>query len=254
MVTQKEQSMTTYPIIVAHRGLAGYAPENTLAAYTAALALGFGIEVDLTPTRDGEIVMLHDRQLERTTSGQGAASEHTLEAIRRLDAGSWFHPVYADQQVPTLDEMLALAGELATSSTLVALDLKAVPPELLAHIVDAVRSRGLVERVMAIGITISSAEVRRQLKELARELPTARLVETEAQWDETMADPLSDWIYIRHVPSAERVAAAHAMGKRIFKAGPLANGIEPEAWRALAAAGVDAVLSDYPLECRQTLG
>jgi len=108
--------------------------------------------------------------------------------------------------------------------------------------------------VVAIGVTISSGEVRRQLKGLAPALPTARLVETEAQWEETMADPLSDWIYIRHVPSAERVAAAQAMGKRIFKAGPLANGIEPEAWRALAAAGVDAVLSDYPLECRRALG
>jgi glycerophosphoryl diester phosphodiesterase len=44
------------------------------------------------------------------------------------------------------------------------------------------------------------------------------------------------------------------VNKRVFKAGPLANGIEPEAWRALAAAGVDAILSDYPLECRQALG
>ena len=246
--------MATYPHIMAHRGLAGHAPENTMAAYTAALALRFGIEVDLTPTRDGEIVMLHDHRLDRTTSGQGPASEQPVEEITRLDAGSWFHPVYADQRVPTLDEMLALVRRLATPATLVALDLKAVPPERLAGIVAAVRSHGLVEQAMAIGIAISSAEVRRQLKELAPALSTARLVETEAQWDETMADPLSDWIYIRHVPSPERVAAAHAMNKRVFKAGPLANGIEPEAWRALAAAGVDAILSDYPLECRQALG
>jgi len=241
-------------MIVAHRGLAGYAPENTWAAYMAALALRLGIEVDLTPTRDGRIVMLHDDRLERTTSGQGPVAEHTAEEIGRLDAGSWFHAAYAGQRVPTLEETLALVRQVGAPSTLVALDLKRTPPELLARIVDAVQAHRLTERVVAIGVTISSGEVRRQLKGLAPALPTARLVETEAQWEETMADPLSDWIYIRHVPSAERVAAAQAMGKRIFKAGPLANGIEPEAWRALAAAGVDAVLSDYPLECRRALG
>ncbi len=252
--------MTEYPIIVAHRGLAGYAPENTMAAYTAALALRFGIEVDLTPTRDGEIALLHDHRLDRTTNGQGPAVERTMDELRRLDAGSWFHPIYADQRVPTLDEMLTLLRQLERSAipvaaaTLVALDLKAVSPEMLARIIGTVQAHQLIEHVLAIGVTISSAEVRRQIKTLAPALPTARLVETDAQWDATMADPLSDWIYIRHVPSAERVAAAHAMGKRIFKAGPLANGIEPEAWRALAAARVDAILSDYPLECRQALG
>ena len=88
MDIQEQRPITTHPHIMALRGLAGYAPENTLAAYTAALAMGLGIEVDLTPTRDGEIVMLHDRRLYRTTSGQGLASEHTVEVIRHLDAGS----------------------------------------------------------------------------------------------------------------------------------------------------------------------
>ena len=246
--------MAPSTLVMAHRGLAGYAPENTRAAYTAALALRFGIEVDLTPTADGEIVMLHDHRLDRTTSGSGPAAEHSAAEIQALDAGSWFHPVYADQRVPTLAEMLALVGGLVAPSTIVALDLKAVPDALLARIVDAVRGADLVGHVVAIGTTISSEEVRCQLKALEPALATARLVESDAAWDATMADPLSDWVYIRHVPTAERVAAAHAAGKRVIKAGPLANGIEPVAWRALAAAGVDVILSDYPVECRLAIG
>ncbi len=84
-------------------------------------------------------------------------------------------------------------------------------------------------------------------------LPTALLVHDAQEWYAALDDGDVDWLYIRCVPTAAQVADAHRAGKRVFKAGPLANGIEPDAWRGLRDAGVDAILSDYPLECRRAL-
>ena len=78
-------------LVIAHRGASGYAPENTLAAFKRAIALGATfIETDLQLSRDARLVAVHDETLERTTDGRGPVSKKTLEELRQLDAGSWF--------------------------------------------------------------------------------------------------------------------------------------------------------------------
>lgn len=95
------------PQVIAHRGFSGKAPENTLAAIDMALDLGVDmVEVDVTLTSDGELVVLHDASLDRTTSGSGRVMNHSLEQIRSLDAGSWFDVQFSGELVPTLDEVL----------------------------------------------------------------------------------------------------------------------------------------------------
>lgn len=97
------------PWVIAHRGLAKRAPENTLAAFAAAMAAGAtAIEFDLHMTRDGALVVMHDYNVERTTNGRGLISDLTLAEVRGLDAGSWFDPTFASEKVPTLEEVLAL--------------------------------------------------------------------------------------------------------------------------------------------------
>jgi glycerophosphoryl diester phosphodiesterase len=102
------------PIVVAHRGDSGNWPENTLAAFRAAVTLGVRMqEFDVHATRDGQLVCLHDEGLDRTTDaarrlGPGALVWHTDAAqLRQLDAGSWRGAQHAGQQVPTLSEALA---------------------------------------------------------------------------------------------------------------------------------------------------
>ena len=111
------------PFLVAHRGASGYAPEHTIAAYTLALEQGADyVEQDLTLTRDGVLVCLHDDTLERTTDvetrfpdravvengpgGQPAkrwyANDFTLAELKTLDAGSWFGEKFAGARIPTL--------------------------------------------------------------------------------------------------------------------------------------------------------
>ena len=77
--------------IIAHKGAAGIAPENTMASFQAALDIGVDmIELDVRQTKDEEIIVFHDQYLDRTTNGSGNVHEYTLEELKQLDAGSWF--------------------------------------------------------------------------------------------------------------------------------------------------------------------
>lgn len=97
------------PLAVAHRGHSIAFPENTLEAYRKAIELGADmIECDVNITHDGQLVMMHDATLDRTTSGTGRVSAATWEEIQRLDAGGKFRPEFAGVRVPTMEETLLL--------------------------------------------------------------------------------------------------------------------------------------------------
>jgi glycerophosphoryl diester phosphodiesterase len=99
------------PLNFAHQGASHEAPGNTLAAFLLAAELGAdGIELDVQLTRDGEIVVIHDLTLEATTDGRGRVSSQTLAELRELDAGSWFDPAFAGQEIPTLQEVVEAVG------------------------------------------------------------------------------------------------------------------------------------------------
>ncbi len=98
--------------VIGHRGAAAFAPENTLASFKKARALGCGfIEFDVMLSADGEPFIFHDEKLNRTTSGQGEFGLATSEYIQSLDAGKWFSRRNAGEKVPTLRETLAWMAE-----------------------------------------------------------------------------------------------------------------------------------------------
>ena len=97
---------------IAHRGASGSAPENTLAAFKKAIEIGVdAVELDLHGSADGEVVVIHDSSLDRTTDHNGSVNQISLETIKRADAGSWFAPEFAGEPVPTLAEALECIGE-----------------------------------------------------------------------------------------------------------------------------------------------
>ncbi len=97
------------PVVFAHRGAKKYAPENTLASFQKALELGAqALELDITLSKDGEVVVIHDDSVERTTNGKGAIADLNLEEIKKLDAGAWFSKGFVGEKIPTLEEVLAL--------------------------------------------------------------------------------------------------------------------------------------------------
>jgi len=94
-------------LIIAHRGASAYAPENTLAAFQKAVDLNSdAFELDAKLTRDGEIVIIHDQSVDRTTNGTGKVKKLPLEELRKLDAGTFFSDEFANEKIPTLREVL----------------------------------------------------------------------------------------------------------------------------------------------------
>jgi glycerophosphoryl diester phosphodiesterase len=107
------------PTVIAHRGASAYAPENTLAAVDKAAGLGIRwVENDVQRTKDGELVVIHDDNLQRTTDVEQLfpdrapwkVKDFTAAEIGRLDAGSWFGPAYAGARVPTLEQYVHRVG------------------------------------------------------------------------------------------------------------------------------------------------
>jgi len=112
------------PPVIGHRGAAACAPENTLAGFRKAKELDCRwVEFDVRLTADGQLILLHDEKLERTTNGRGKAALLPLAEIRRHDAGCRFGPSFRGERVPTLAEAVALLGELGVGANV---ELKAV--------------------------------------------------------------------------------------------------------------------------------
>ena len=100
------------PLIIGHRGASAEAPENTLAAFMLAREQGAdGIEFDAKLTRDGVVVIHHDRTLNRTTNGTGPLETRSLDELKDLDAGSFFHPAFQKERIPTLQEIIEVVGK-----------------------------------------------------------------------------------------------------------------------------------------------
>ena len=141
-------------ILAAHRGDRKRAPENTLPAFEKAIAFGADmIETDVHMTRDGELIILHDRNTVRTTGHDGLTDQMTLAEIRALDAGGWFSPEYTNTPVPTVEEFMDLIQD---TTILINWELKDYPTEVgdefalraADKLMALIEKRGLAERSM----------------------------------------------------------------------------------------------------------
>ena len=103
------------PIIIAHRGASAFAPENTMAAFKKAYELNAdGIEFDVKLSKDGEMVIIHDQTLDRTTNGHGKVIETKLKDLRSLDAGCSYSESFAGERIPLLCEVLEEFSDFST--------------------------------------------------------------------------------------------------------------------------------------------
>lgn len=166
LATREAGSEERRPVlVVAHRGLAREAPENTLAAIEKAIERGAdAIEIDVRGTKDGHFVLMHDAGVDNTTDGTGRVSELTLAEIQALDAGSWFGDgaEFAGERVPTLAEALdAMEGRALPD-----IDFKGGDAEAL---VAMLRERGLLDKA-----TIAT-EYKTQMRDIVAAAPEARV-------------------------------------------------------------------------------
>ena len=141
------------PLVIAHRGGSGLAPENTLAAFDLATALGVdGLELDVRLSRDGVVMVHHDRTLERTTNLTGPVDRRTADELGRADAAYHFRPAgHGGEAHPLRDQGIGiptLAAVLARyRDTRLVIEMKLNEPALARAVLDAVRAAGADERV-----------------------------------------------------------------------------------------------------------
>jgi len=129
---------------IAHRGASDRYPENTLLAFESALKAGAdAVECDVHLTADGEVVVIHDETVDRTTNGHGEVAALTLEELRQLDAGSWKDGRFAGQRIPTLREVI----ELVRGRVHLFVEVKGRSPELPARLVEVLRAGGVQDQV-----------------------------------------------------------------------------------------------------------
>lgn len=105
---------TGHPLSIGHRGASLFAPENTRASFDACIGCADLVEFDVRPSADGDLVVMHDGTVDRTTDGSGSVAALTTGALAGLDAGSWFSDSYAGQRIPTMADAVASIASYAT--------------------------------------------------------------------------------------------------------------------------------------------
>ncbi len=228
--------------VVGHRGAMGYCPENTMASFERAVALGADwVELDVHLTRDRALAVIHDETVDRTTNGQGLVKDRTMAELHQLDAGAWFGAEFAGQRIPTLDEVLAWARRLGV---VVDIEIKNAPvfyAGIEQAVVAALDRHAMAER--AIVISFDHPAVRR-VKALDERVATGvlyagRPVDPVGLARGADADALlPHWAYV----TAEDVAAAHAAGIAVA---PWVSS-DPAVLAHLVRAGVDAIGTNHP--------
>jgi glycerophosphoryl diester phosphodiesterase len=258
-------------VVVAHRGMVAGFPENTLAAYRQAIVMGFSaIEIDLRATADGHIVVMHDDTVDRTTSGCGEVSKLMLADIRSLDAGSHAGPEFADQKVPTFEEVLET---VRGSGVKLVLDIK--PGPLLDHrrIVRLTEQYGAILDVIIGPRSLSDLHDFKRLNPNLRTLglvpgeeftrPDHDAVEEFARSGADIIRLWPPWIFTDRDQSpggetSDLVERMHQLGKPVWTtADVLYRDINPERPRddlaELVRLGVNGILTDVPELLRDLL-
>lgn len=230
--------------IVGHRGAPSCAPENTMASFREGLRQGADIiELDVQSSADGKIVVFHDDELDRTTQAQGPLSERTLDALKALDAGSWFDPRFAGEPIPTLDEVLVWAN--GRVPLFIELKHRAHPdPPLDAAVVERILAHQMMDQVMIISFAHQALY---RVKERAPDLATGALYKFPVDDPVALARDIGAdavmpvWYHI----TADTVARCHDAGLSVNVWGDAAD------YPALIAAGVDCMNADHPAQVRR---
>jgi glycerophosphoryl diester phosphodiesterase len=231
------------PLVIAHRGDSVHAPENTLSAFQAAIRQGAeAIELDARLTRDGQVIVLHDPTVDRTTDGTGNASQLDLTALRELDAGSSFSVQFRGEHIPTLDEVFETVGNRSYLN--VELKNYTTPwDSLVPKVAELVARHALRERVLFSSFLKKNLS---RIRKLLPDVPCGLLTRPgwKGSWGRSFGwrggvialNP--HWSDVNH----GLVARVHAKGKRIYV---WTVNADPDLRRVFRL-GVDGVITDDP--------
>lgn len=238
------------PLVIAHRGASVHAPENTIAAFSLAAEIGAdAVELDAKLTADGQVVVHHDRTLDRTTTGTGPLKSRTLEELQRLDAGSHFNLSYAGERIPTLSEVFrAVADRLLIN---IELSNYASPFDCLPEaVVKLVHEFGLEKRVLLSSFNPAGLI---KVRKLAPEIQLGLLTDAkEPRWLRLFFGMLTPHEAIHPsmtLISEDMIEGQHRQGRwvNVWTVNELEN------IKRLVHLGVEGVITDVPDLAREVV-
>lgn len=238
--------------IFAHRGFSGYYPENTMLAFqkVAEETVADGIELDIQLTKDGEIVIMHDEMLDRTTNGSGWLKDHTLEELKMLSVGVNVKGFFPRQTIPTLREYFTW---LKTTKLITNIELKTSYFEyegIEEKLIAMVKEFGLEDQIWYSSFNHYTVA---RIKKLMPEAKCGLLTDT---WLMNIGE------YATSQGAASVNARTYFCAKEGVAADLHAHNIALQAWtpndaemmQGLVDAGVDVLITNYPDIAAKVLG
>jgi len=230
-------------LVTAHRGAAGAAPENTLASMERAIADGTDfVELDVQETADGEVVVIHDRDLMKIGGTNLAVHNATYQELQSVDIGSWFAPEFHAERIPTLAQVL----ELAKGRARVDIELKyyGFDQRLEERVVEIVEAVGMESEIVVMSLKYEGIQKIREL----RPDWTIGLLTATALGDLTRVD--ADFLAVHaSLATSTFIRRAHRRGKQVF-AWTVNDPVEM--WK-LINRGVDSLITDEPALARAVI-
>ncbi|MCZ2126868.1 MAG: hypothetical protein LC099_03735 [Anaerolineales bacterium] len=240
------------PILLAHRGDSAHAPENTLPAFEQALRKGAdGVELDAKLSADGQIVVLHDATVNRTTNGAGSVRRLTLEQIRALDAGAWFDKKFSGVKIPLLEEVFETVGK----DKLINVELTNYNSPwdgLTAKVCSLIQRHNNAEQIIFSSFFPSNLNIaRRLLPQIPRGL--LALPAVKGAWARSFGFMFGDYQALHpHISDVRResVERAHRLRRRVH----VWTANSPADVQRLRDWGADGIFTDDPQTAAQALG
>ena len=229
--------------IVAHRGAAGAAPENTMAAIRRAIADGADwIEIDVQESADGEVVVIHDSDFMKLAGVNLRVWEATIEQIAEIDIGSWFGPEFADERVPTLaDVLVAVKGR---SKLIVELKYYGHDEQLEQQVIDLIEAARMQGDTMIMSLEYAGIQKMRALRPDWK----VGLLSARAIGDLTRLDV--DFLAVSiALARPALVKATQAAGKELF----VWTVNDALSMSQMMSLGVDGIITDEPYLGREVL-
>jgi glycerophosphoryl diester phosphodiesterase len=239
----KDIQVNDHVIIVAHRGAAGKAPENTMASFSQAIEDKTDwIEFDVQETADGKIAVVHDSDFMKLAGNPEKVWGAPLLKLQQIDIGSWFDPSFSNERVPALKDVLAMAKGRA--KVVIELKYYGHDEQLEQRVIDIVEKMDMVNNAAIMSLKYDA------VKKVRARRPdwTVGLLSATAIGDLTRLD--TDFLAVATgLASSGFIRRAHEAGKRVF----VWTINDPVSMSRMMSLGVDGIITDEPAMARQVM-